>query len=501
MAVVEIASNELRFKIGERKGEGFKITEALSYPLSLGKDVFHFGKISFESMCRSADIINGFLKVGEDYGVDKVTTIATTAVREATNRDYILDQIRIKTGLEINAADDNQEKNYINTLMMGLMPKKHTKSALAVHLGSGNISISLLEDSRITFTRIIKIGGLRLSEMFDVVGPEKYFSVVREYLRPLLDSVLKNLPESVNDIILTGQDAALISKFCKGRPNGDYDEIDSRDFSAFYKQIRDKSPTQLRDRLGITTETQELLLPALVIYNRFLKYSKTEKIIALPITAGDCLLLKLLNPGRYSELKRQLEESSVTSAFKIAEKYELDTEHIKQVEKCALLMFDKLRRLHGLDKRKRLLLRLAVILHNVGRFINPKFHYLHSYNIITGLDIAGISDEEKQVIAAVALFHGSLLPSASHPVYNNLSPSNRAVVSKLCAILRLAVAINSGYGSKYDKVTMKLKGNEFIITLETYKDIELEKIIFGTKNELFADVYGIKAVLEKRSVI
>ncbi|MCC8097472.1 MAG: phosphatase, partial [Eubacterium sp.] len=98
-AVIEIASNELRLKIGEKKGEGYKLVESLSYPLSLGRDTFHYGKISFESICKAAEIINGFLQVSREYGVEHISAIATTAVREAANKEYVLDQIKVKTGL------------------------------------------------------------------------------------------------------------------------------------------------------------------------------------------------------------------------------------------------------------------------------------------------------------------------------------------------------------------------------------------------------------------
>jgi exopolyphosphatase/guanosine-5'-triphosphate,3'-diphosphate pyrophosphatase len=175
--------------------------------------------------------------------------------------------------------------------------------------------------------------------------------------------------------------------------------------------------------------------------------------------------------------------------------------HLGKIEECALMMFDKLKRVHGLDKRERFLLQMTVILHNVGKFINPKAHYIHSYNIINGLDIVGINEDEKRIIATTALYHGSILPDVKYAEYGELSPEHRVLVSKLCAILRLAVAVNSGHGDKYEDINVKLKGNELIVTLVTYKDIELERWSFNSKNEFFADVYGIKAVLNKRSVI
>lgn len=501
MAVIEIASNELRLKVGEKKGNGVKLVESISYPLSLGKDTFHYGKISFESICKTAEIIKGFLQVTKEYGAERVETIATTAVREATNREYVLDQLHIKTGLDLTVADDSREKNYINTLMFNILPDKYTESAIVVHLGSGNISISLLENNVLTYTQTIKTGGLRLSEMFEEVGVEKYSSVVREYLRSFIDSVLPFIPKNIKNIILTGTDVELMSELCGGEKSEDIIEITKVNFTAFYKQAREKSPSELEEILNIPVDKQEVILPAIVIYNRILKYTGADRLLAVPITAGDAILLSMLNPDRAAVLKKHNESCAITSAWKIAERFNMDIEHLKRIEKCALMIFDRLRKVHGLDKRERFLLNMAVILHNVGKFINPKSHYIHSYNIINGLDIAGVDDEEKLIIATAALYHGSIVPDMKYEEYRNLTSEQRVLVSKLCAVLRLAVAVDSGHTGKYEDINVSLKGSELIITLVTFKDIDLERWTFNSKNEFFEDVYGIRAVLNKRSVI
>lgn len=500
-AVIEIASNELRFKAAERKGDGIKIIDVLNYPLSLGKDTFHWGKISFESISKTADIINGFKQVAREYDIDNIKTIATTAVREAINKEYMLDQIKVRTGLDLYVADDSQEKNLINTLMFNILPKEHTQASVMVHLGSGNIAISLIENSCISHTQSIKIGGLRLSEMFEMVGVEKYSSVVREYMRQFLYKIVSFLPKKIKSVILTGYDVELISGLCKGKAVGPIIEIARSDFSVIYKQIKEKSPSELAESLGVPVDKQEILLPALLIYNRLLKYADTDKMVAVPITAGDALLWECLQPERYSELKKNYEASAIMAASNIAKRFDLDLSHLAKIEECALMIFDKLKKVHGLDKRERFLLQMAVRLHNVGKFINPKQHYIHSYHIINGLDIVGINDDEKRIVAACALYHGSVLPSTKYYEYKGLSTESRVLVSKLCAILRLAIAVCSGHGDKYSDINVRLKDNELIIVLVTYKDIELEKWSFNSKSEFFADVYGIKPVLRKRSVM
>ena len=69
VAVIEIASNELRLKIGEKGANGVKVIESISNPLALGRDTFHSGKISFESLEKAAVIINGYKAVAKDYGL------------------------------------------------------------------------------------------------------------------------------------------------------------------------------------------------------------------------------------------------------------------------------------------------------------------------------------------------------------------------------------------------------------------------------------------------
>ncbi len=500
-AVIEIASNELRLKVAEKKGDGIKIIDSLIYPLSLGRDTFHSGKISFESIYKTAEIINGFKKVAKEYGVNEIRTVATTAVREATNREYFLDQIKVKTGLELYVADDSQEKNHINTLMFNMLPKEHTEAAVVVHLGSGNISISLMEASYISYTQSIKIGGLRLSEMFETIGIEKYSAVVREYMRQFLDTIVAFLPKVITSVILTGYDVELISTLCNGKSKEGLIEIDKADFSVFYKQTKEKSPDELAERINMSVDKQESILPALLIYNRILKYAQTDKMVAVPMTAGDAMLWESLQPAVYERLKKHYELCSLKAANLVAQRFDMYMPHLEKIEECALMVFDRLKRVHGLDKRERFLLQMAVRLHNVGKFINPKAHYIHSYNIINGLDIVGIDDDEKKVIAAIARFHGSVPADMTYREYAELSPENRVLVSKLCAILRLAVAVTSGHGDKYEDINVRLKNNELIITLVTYKDIELEKWSFKAKSEFFEDVYGIKAVLNKRSVI
>ena len=118
--VIEIGSNLIHCKIVQRRGNMLQVLENIEHDLMLGKDTFSTGKISFEKLDEVYRIINKFIILAKGYGINEkdIKTIATTAVREAKNKDYIVDQIKVKTGLKINIMDDSEEKfhNYKNLI-------------------------------------------------------------------------------------------------------------------------------------------------------------------------------------------------------------------------------------------------------------------------------------------------------------------------------------------------------------------------------------------------
>ena len=178
-----------------------------------------------------------------------------------------------------------------------------------------------------------------------------------------------------------------------------------------------------------------------------------------------------------------------------------DREYSDAVSETALKIFDKMKKFHGLGGRERLLLHIASILEDIGKAVNIRDHDRLSYHMIKGLDIVGINEEEKHAIAAIAYYHNDVLPYEDNGVYNNMDVEERVMVCKLSAILKLANAVHSSHNRKFDDVNVKVSGNQLIITVSTYKNIDLEKWSFNKSKQLFEDVYGIKTVLNKRSVM
>ena len=111
--IIYIDLNMVILKICQVKGEKISIVEYLEYPLNLGNDTFSTGKISFDKVSELISTLNNFISVLKDYHIKRYTIIATADLKEAVNKEYIFDQIILKTGHRVNILEDSIEKAYI----------------------------------------------------------------------------------------------------------------------------------------------------------------------------------------------------------------------------------------------------------------------------------------------------------------------------------------------------------------------------------------------------
>ena len=86
-----------------------------------------------------------------------------------------------------------------------------------------------------------------------------------------------------------------------------------------------------------------------------------------------------------------------------------------------------MKKLHGYKSRERTLLQVSAILQDIGKYVNVKNHALLSYNTITNLDIVGINDHVRLIIATVCYYHNGKIPRMESHNYNQLSLEDRVI--------------------------------------------------------------------------
>lgn len=172
------------------------------------------------------------------------------------------------------------------------------------------------------------------------------------------------------------------------------------------------------------------------------------------------------------------------------------------LEKIALNIFDHMKKIHGLGKRERLLLSLATILHDCGKYISMSNLGECSYNIILSTEIIGLSHAEREIVANVVKYNHQ-----QFGYYEEISESlaldksSYMIIAKLTAILRVANALDRSHKQKFKDIQVALKGNTLLIAVNTDEDITLEQGLIGGRADFFEEVYSVRPRLSRNALL
>ncbi|QAT49643.1 HD domain-containing protein [Caproiciproducens sp. NJN-50] len=505
-AVIDIDSNALKMRISQLKKGKIENIDLLEYPLRLGHEVFTDGKISFESLRELSSLLHGYEDVLTGYGVTDCRTVATTALREAENRSFIIDQLKIQNGIQVEVLEDDQEKTLIYweilNYMNSRMEKTKGESALICHIGAGTIGFSVYDGKQMIFSQNIPMGSLKLHDMLGNIqnATDDFSTVVEEYLDSILWHIHVPLESGkAGNLVLTGSGVRLIAKICGIELKDGRYELDSFRIKELFEQIRKMPQDRIGRKYNLSEETAELLYSSLAIAIRLLRFTASTTILSPEVELWDALIRQMLIPKSSAQYLDHVRVSAISCAGKIADSYHCSRTHTECVREFSCKIFDKMKGAHGLGRRERLLLELAAILHDCGHYVTAKRHLQSSYDLIKDTDIYGLTDEEMLLTAFVARYNEYDIPNHSNAAFASLNEKNRLIVSKLVAIFRLANSLDKSQKQKLTDLKVRLEKDLLTISSQSDANLYLEQWAFDQCAPYFKEVFGYNPELTIKS--
>jgi exopolyphosphatase/guanosine-5'-triphosphate,3'-diphosphate pyrophosphatase len=194
---------------------------------------------------------------------------------------------------------------------------------------------------------------------------------------------------------------------------------------------------------------------------------------------------------------QDFERQVVNSAMEIGTRYDFDREHAEQVAELSKGLFESLWEEHLLDTRQELILTVAALLHEVGRFVSSRSHHKHSLYLIQNSDVFGLGPRDLLLAGLVARYHRKAEPKSTHQEYMILERTDRVSVAKMAAILRVADALACGPGQRRG-FHFVVEPGTLTITVDEGADLALEQHRLRQKAGMFEQVYGMRVVLCRR---
>lgn len=145
-AVIEIGSSAVRMRVSQLKHGEIEMLDSLEYPVFFGHEVFTTGRISFESLRQLSSILTKFTTALEGYNCKNVRVVSSTVMREAENRSFVIDQLKIHNNLHLEILEYSEEKALICSEIIRLLKEEskiEMKDALIAYVGTGSIGVAL----------------------------------------------------------------------------------------------------------------------------------------------------------------------------------------------------------------------------------------------------------------------------------------------------------------------------------------------------------------------
>ncbi len=287
-AAIDIGSNAIRLLIAnviisEDREPQFKKSSLVRVPIRLGADAFtNDGVISDANVTRMISAMEAFKLLMNVHGVERYRACATSAMREASNGEEVIEQVLSQTGVKIDIIGGKEEAAIISSTDLNELIEGDN-SYLYVDVGGGSTEFTLFSKGKIVNSKSFKMGTVRLLNNKKTVNKE-IFSNVEKWIK-------KNTKD-LKGVSLIGSGGNINKLFkMSGRTEGK--PISFIYLNAQYQFLKQMSYNDRVSELSLNPDRADVIVPATKIYLSAMKWSGARKIYVPKIGLSDGIIKTL----------------------------------------------------------------------------------------------------------------------------------------------------------------------------------------------------------------
>lgn len=503
VAVIDIGTTSIRMAIAEISPTGtVRNLDRLSQPTSLGKDTFTRGAISKSTIEDCVRILQSYRQVLEEYrvtGPDQIRVVATSAVREATNRLAFLDRIYIATGLHIEPLDEAEVNRltYLGILpLLQAEPELAHSNTLVVEVGGGTTEVLAMRQANVAFSHTFRLGSLRLRETLAA------FQAPTGKQRRIMETQIQKTVEAIREhvhvdgpielVAMGGDIRFAAAQILSSSAQNTLSRLPLEELERFTNAMLELSDDAIISRYHLSGPDAETLGPALLTYVLLARAFQLEQLLVPPTSLRDGLVKEMAVPDAWTE---EFSSQIIRSAVDLGRRYSFDEPHARHVAELASNLFAQLQEEHRLEPRYLTLLYLAALLHEVGLYVSQRSYHKHSLYLIQHSELFGIGHRDQLLVALVARYHRRAAPKPEHEGYVTLDRDARIVVSKLAALLRVAIALDESRSQRVHELICRRENGRLVIIVPELEDLSLEQLALRQNSSLFEETFGCSVLI------
>lgn len=485
IAIIDLGTNSVRFDVHELSQDGSTNTlYREKVMIRLGEGVFLKGRLDKNSMRRALTALITFKKIITGLHVKKVIAVGTSALREAQNGSWLIQEIKKYTGIEIRIISGLEEAKLIAT---GILKNEciGNKKIGFIDIGGGSTEITICRGKKILRSESFPIGTARLQQLFLKQAPPTTQAVraLRRYVQKTLSNLFHNHWPSVTEFLGSSGTIRALTKL-NGASEGK-DAITVRDLKKLIRKTQYMTAIELLKMPGMEPKRADMILSGALLLRFCMKALNVERTIPTDYALRDGILEE--------QLALQKKQGATSFVFRLSDLHEKiirfgETElHIQGVARLTSRLFQGLQTLHGLNSTWKIYLETAVLLRNSGEMISFLNHPEHSYYVVKHADFPFAKPWETEMVASLCRYHEifKLGQTKEFPFQND--KFKKRVFLKLLAILCVVDALDTN--PLYPVKIKKLWTKKDVVKISLSGGTALEPQRVAKRSRLFKSVF------------
>jgi len=497
--IIDIGSNTFRLIIAEVGDDFYSITDGFKETVRLSAGLDENNILSEEKLNYGFKTLKMFKRYCELSKTDEIKVVATAALRKAENRDLFLKKARLELNLEVQLLSGDEEANYD---FLGAVNSISIKDFLFMDIGGGSTEIGLVKNRQFMEGISIPLGAVDLTRKFylennisknNLKDLETYLE--REFKK--IDWVKKN-----NGLPLIGIGGTIrnIGKIRKREIHYPLNsmhnfEIELKDVKDIYDRVSNKNLEDRKKINGLGSDRADIFVGATCAVKKVMEYSNSSKLVISREGVREGLIYSKLGYGLKNTVKDPL-KFSVKNMLKV---YESDIEHPEHVCFLFTKLFNELKDVHNIKEDVSNIIYASAMLHDIGKMLDYKNHYEHSFYIMLNSILRGLTNEEQLKASIVAGLHTGSKLKINKKQYKKIkkmfNKEEVKTLKKLGILLALAEGLDRSLSLKVKDIKCRKIKNHVLMKTINYDDISIELTYLKKFKSDFKKIFGLDMMI------
>jgi exopolyphosphatase/guanosine-5'-triphosphate,3'-diphosphate pyrophosphatase len=474
------------------------------WPVRLGHNVFTGQRFDQRTLDQATEAFRHFRRVFDRFEVDRYRAVATSATREAENRDVLLRQISRSADIDLEVIDGREEARLTRDAV-GYALGSENQPEVIVDIGGGSLEINVLKDGEPVDSVSLPIGTVRLMETFGIHGrmDDSAVEMVRRFVTNLLDDYYEDPDELPGrGAVGCGGNVEDLADIYPGDDLYGHDALDLKKMDANIERVTGLDIRERMTTFGVRRDRAEVMAIAGVVLATVGRIMNIERLSAPDVGVREGLLLEEASQAYAPEDPLAAEsrrEYLLSTCRDFGRRFRRTTDHTEHVRKLAASIFDQISERFELDAELRLVLECAALLHEIGYAVSRGGRHRHAAYLIQNGNIQGLNDRTRTLLACVVRHHRKSFPAPRHDIYMSLDERDRPKAALLAGILRIADGLDADFQQVVDDVDVLIEGAVARFVVQTDVPTQLPCLGAEQKAHLFEVASELRPAFEARS--